>query len=286
MKKILILAVLVFSLSLQPVFAAANPGDRVITLGGDLSPQQKQGILNEFAYTNKDKLIVVTQQDEAHYIQGSSNQGRELSSSLITFKDKGTGIKVTKTSNITQVSEQMYQNALVTGGIQDAEVYVTSPEPVTGTAALTGIFKAFETVTGKPLDENRKKVANEEVTDTSKLGQSIGNPKLAADFVQRLKEEIQKQNPKTDADYQQLIEAIAKEMGIQLTPDQVQGLVDLMKKINALNIDWGSVGTQLQNVAQKVGQYAKDNPDKVNAILDFFKQLFTSLQGLLQKLFT
>lgn len=284
MKKIVFLLLLMFSLSFQPVMAAV--GDRVITLGADLTPKEKQDILAEFNQAANDKIIVVTFDDEVHYFPGTTRTGRELSSSLITFKDKGNGIQVTKSSNITQVSNEMYQNALLTAGIQDADISVTAPEPVSGTAALTGIFKAFETTTGKKLNTDRVQAANQEITDTAKLGQNLGDQKLAADFIKRLKEEVQKNRPQTDADYQNLIEKVAKEMGIQLTPEQIQSLVDLLKKLNSLNIDWASLGSQLQNIGKKVGDYTKEHPQQVNAILDFFKQVITSLQHLISSLFS
>lgn len=276
---------LILSFTAQSVFAAANPGDRVITLGADLNINEKTAILTEFQQTDKDKIVVVTAADEVKYLPGSSLSGKEYSSSLITIKDKGQGIKVSKSDKITQVSTEMYQNAILTAGIQDADVYVTAPKPVTGTAALTGIFKAFETATGKTLSEDRKKTAGEEIVKTSEIGQNLGDQQKASDFVQRLKEEVQKRNPQTDADYRNIIEQVMKEMGIQLSPDQIQGLIDLLKKVKSLNIDWAGLGNQLQDAGRKIGQFVHDNPEKANGILDFFKQILTSLQNLLSKLF-
>ena len=51
---------------------------------------------------------------------------RALSSVLIEKKDKGNGIKVT-TSNITYCTTGMYQNALATAGVTDADVRVAGP---------------------------------------------------------------------------------------------------------------------------------------------------------------
>lgn len=290
MKKLIVaLLLLVFVLTpttLPIAWASANPGDRVITLGADLSTADKQKILAEFKQTSNDKIITVTAADEVRYLPGSSLSGKEYSSSLITIKNKGEGIVVTKSKEITQVSTDMYQNALVTAGIHDANVSVTAPMPVSGTAALTGIFKAFETATGQPLNEARKQAAGQEIVATSQLGQSIGNPQKASEFVQQLKEKMQQLHPQTDADYQKIIEQVAQQMGIPLTSEQVQGLVDLLKKLNALNIDWSSVANQLKSATQAIGQFANDNPQKVNAIVDFFQQIFTAIQQLLQKIFS
>lgn len=288
-KKVLVASILILSLvgsSGTSVFAKATPGDRVITLGADLSPSEKQAILSEFKQTAQDQMITVTAADEVKYLPGSTLAGKEYSSSLITIEGKGAGITVTRSDKITEVTSQMYQNALLTAGIQDAAVSVTAPRPVTGTAALTGIFKAFEVATGNALNEDRKKTAGQEIVQTSLLGKQLGNPQKASDFVERLKEEMQKSNPQTDADYQKMIHQVMTDMGIQLSTDQIQGLTDLLKKLKSLNVDWQGLGNQLLGVGQKVGQYAQDHPDKTNAILNFFKQLIKDLQNLLSKLFS
>ncbi|GIM48101.1 hypothetical protein DNHGIG_36500 [Collibacillus ludicampi] len=284
MRKIAI-TLLLLTLPAQTAFADAQPGNRIITLGADLTPQEKASILTEFKHSDKDTMIVVSYQDEVHYFPDTKLTGRELSSCLITIKNKGEGISVTKSPNIIQVSGEMYENALLTAGVQDADIYVTAPEPVTGTAALTGIFKAFESATGNKLNENRVQAAGDEVQKTSELGKELGNQQLAADFVRRLKEEIQKSNPQTDADYRKIIEQIAQQMGIQLTPEQVQSLIDLLKKLNSLHIDWSALGNQIKDIGQTLGQYAKDHPQETNAIVEFFKQVFHAFQQLVQKMF-
>ncbi len=43
----------------------------------------------------------------------------------------------------------MYISALATAGITDARIIVASPFEVSGTAALTGVYKAYEDMTGK-----------------------------------------------------------------------------------------------------------------------------------------
>ncbi len=71
----------------------------------------------------------------------------------------------------------MYRNALVTAGIKDAKIKVSSPFQVSGTAALTGIIKAFEDITGEEITEIEKKIASEEIAKTATLGNEIGQEK-------------------------------------------------------------------------------------------------------------
>lgn len=69
----------------------------------------------------------------------------------------------------------MYLNALMTAGVKDAKVYVTAPFEVSGTAALTGLIKAYEVSSDEAISEDVKQVANQELVTTSELGDKIGN---------------------------------------------------------------------------------------------------------------
>ena len=59
--------------------------------------------------------------------------------------------------NINWVTDAMYTNALITAGVKDAEIQITAPFKVSGTAALTGLMKAYETASNKQIPEEVKK---------------------------------------------------------------------------------------------------------------------------------
>ena len=61
-----------------------------------------------------------------------------------------------------------------TAGITDARVVVAAPFEVSGTAALTGVYKAYEDLTGKKLDDLAKAVSTQELTITGELANEIG----------------------------------------------------------------------------------------------------------------
>ena len=59
----------------------------------------------------------------------------------------------------------MYKNALATAGVTDAKIIIAGPTGISGTAALVGIFKAYEEMTGEEIDEKTvDAVADERVT--------------------------------------------------------------------------------------------------------------------------
>lgn len=67
----------------------------------------------------------------------------------------GSGLDI-KTYNVDFCTEEMYRNVLTTVGITDAKIIVASPSVVSGTAALTGVYKAYESLTGNILSEYAK----------------------------------------------------------------------------------------------------------------------------------
>ncbi|WP_242293185.1 DUF1002 domain-containing protein, partial [Bacillus cereus group sp. BfR-BA-01441] len=140
-------------------------------------------------------------------------------------------------------------NALITAGVKDAEIQITAPFKVSGTAALTGLMKAYETASNKQIPEEVKKVANEEMVQTAQLGDKIGEEK-AVQLVAKIKEEIAKEQPKTTEDLRSLIKKIADQLGITLTNEQLDNLVSLFDKMKNLNIDWNQVGSQLNKAKE------------------------------------
>src|SRR5699024_5588316 len=106
----------------------------------------------------------------------------------------------------------------ITAGVEDADVYVTAPVEVSGTAALTGLIKAYEIAAEIEIPEEQKQVANEEMVKTAELSDSIGIEE-ATELMNRIKEEIAKNPVETEDDLRELIRRIAEELGITLTDE-------------------------------------------------------------------
>src|SRR5690625_7746284 len=100
--------------------------------------------------------LSVSVKDMVHYLKDGEPNSNMYSSALVERKDKGFGVKVKidNPENITKIKEDQYSNAMITAGVTDAEVLVTSPVAVTGESALTGIYKAFDSQ-GETLDQDR-----------------------------------------------------------------------------------------------------------------------------------
>ncbi|TDL61131.1 DUF1002 domain-containing protein [Rhodococcus qingshengii] len=262
-------------------FADAVEGDTIVSLGENLTEQQKSDLLAELGVPENAQMITVSNQEEHDYlgefIPKEQIGSRAISSASITMGAKDSGLDV-QTNNITWVTDEMYINALTTAGVKDAAIRISAPFDVSGTAALTGIMKAYEATTNKEIPEEIKKAANEEMVKTAQLGDSIGADNAAA-LMGKVKEEIAKNEPKTEADLRALIEQVAAELGITLTDAELDRLVEFFNGLKAMDIDWNQVKEQLSDIStflqSEEGQsFLQRLQDFLNSSLDEIRALF------------
>ncbi|OAT74700.1 hypothetical protein A7K69_03025 [Parageobacillus thermoglucosidasius] len=269
-----------------PAMAAADAaeGDVIVTLGENLTEQQKQQILNEMNAPDNAQIITVSNAEEHKYLDGLIPKAqigtRAISSSMITIGAKGSGLDV-ETHNITWVTDEMYTNALITAGVKDAKIYITAPFAVSGTAALTGLMKAYEVSSDKVIPDDVKKVATEEMVQTAKLGESIGPDKAVA-LLAKVKEEIANNPPQTDEDLRALIEKVAKDLGITLTEEEINSLISLFNKMKNANIDWNQVNDQLSKAKDKLSAFLQSEEGKtfIQNIVDILKEIWNAIKSV------
>lgn len=261
----------------------------VITLGNDLNQKQRKEILELFnVVEDQVSILEITNQEERDYLEGVATEAqigtRAISSAYVEKLKKGEGITVS-TYNISWVTKDMIQNALITAGVTDAKVIAAAPFEVSGTAALTGILKAFEEITGQKLDEDQKKVANEEVVETGKLGDQIGKEK-ATELIRIVKEEVVEKKLKDSEEIKKIVVDIAGKLDINLNVEQILGITKLMEKINKLNLNTEDIRDQLKGIGEKLDQTLRDNEEVkslIQKLIDMIKSIFDSLFNMFKK---
>ncbi len=280
-----ILTALSFSLP-KGVHADAVEGEVVVTLGKDLTLQQQENILNEMGVQSNVQKIYVTNQEEHQYLgkymSAATIGTRALSSAKITLAAAGSGISV-KTHNITTITDAMYANAAITAGIKDADIYITAPIRVSGTAGLTGIIKAFEQATGKKIDENQKQVANQEIVTTQDVAKDIGgntqeSGNKAAQFMNKLKEEIANQKPQTTQEYRDIVINVAGDFNINLNQTTINNLVQYGQNFSSLNIDFNQLSDQISKLRGSIGDVLNvDTQGIIDTILEWLGDIFRAI---------
>lgn len=229
-------------------------GDPIAVYGAKLSDSQKEEV-KRLLEVDPEAIqeFTVDGQDAAKYINGNPNSNM-YSSVKITQKDQGHGIvvNIVTPDNITQVTSDMYKNALLTAGVEDALVEVASPVQVSGHSALTGIYKAYD-AGGADLDEDRMKVANEELDLTTKLSKNEDlSQEKVTELMTEIKKAISEQNPATREDVEEIVKEQLDKLEINLSDEDRQLLVDLFNKIKDLDIDFSKVKDQLEDITSTI----------------------------------
>lgn len=277
---LLLISIFIFS---SIALADAETNQIVVSLGKNLTSEQRKQMLDQFQVDESVKIIEVTNEEEREYLGEFIDEKllgtRAISSVYVEKLPEGEGILV-DSNNITWVTNDMYRNALVTAGIKDAKIKVSSPFQVSGTAALTGVIKAFEDITGEEITEIEKKIASEEIAKTATLGNEIGQEE-AEELINSIKIYIVNNNIKSKGSIKKVTEEIAEDFGIELTKDQIDEIVSLMKGISKLNLDINQIKDQLKDISGKIDRIADQNIEIrsvlqriLDAIVDFFSQLF------------
>ncbi|MFD1130797.1 DUF1002 domain-containing protein [Paenibacillus provencensis] len=281
---LLIPALILLSMCIAPAASAdAVEGDVIVILGEDLTTAQKEQVLADLDAPADTMTIQVTNEEEHKYLGSHMSKAqigsKALSSAKIVIGKPGSGVSATS-NHINWVTNDMYLNAMITAGVKDAHVSITAPFDVSGTAALTGIIKAYETTTDTEIPEEQKQVANEEIVKTAQLSDSIGAEETTT-LMTNIKEELAQNQPETREEMQTLIINIANNLNITIPEAQLTGLVDLFMNMKDANVNWNAVGDQLEQAKQQFTDFIESEQGQgiLAAIKDFFVGLIEIIKG-------
>lgn len=265
--------------------AAADGGTARAVIGADLNEEQTAGVYAAFGVERGSVTeLTVTNADEREYLDGMVDSGvlgtHAISCAYVELLPEGSGLEVTA-ENVNWCTPEMYVSALATAGITDARVKVAAPFAVSGTAALTGVYLAYEDITGEELSEEAKRVSSQELTVTASLSDSIGSLG-SVEIINELKLLLDETRDMTDEELRAEIARIAAEAGVELNGSQVGQLVTLCRALEKLDPDAlrekvQSVQETLQSLGaalEKAGGFFQRVMEAVNSVIDFFRGLF------------
>ena len=146
-------------------------------------------------------------------------------------------------------------------------------------------MKAFEDSTGKPLEEEKKELASEELIITGDLGEDIGADK-ATGIVNDIKTEIIKNNTSDTVQIADTINNITNNYNVTLTPEQQKQLEDLMTKIAKQDYDYNKMKDTLNGIKETVNEKLDELGEGVNqGFFDSIKNWFSSIGDWFSGLF-
>ena len=284
MKKLItILLIIIMAVGMIVPAYAENIQSRAV-IGADLTDDQIAAVYNAFGIKRGDAIeLRVTNGEERQWLQGYVDESligtRSISCVYVELLPEGSGMDVT-TSNITWCTGEMYISALATAGITDARIIVAAPFEVSGTAALTGVYKAYEDMTGKKLDDLAKLVSTQELTITGELANEIGSMDSTS-IVNDLKLMLDETQKMTDDEIRAEIIDIAGRYNVSLTNTQIQQLIDLCRSLEGLDAD--SLKARVEEV-QGTLQKVSDAKTKVVGFVETVKKVVTSVSSFFDKI--
>ncbi len=286
MKK-LISIVLMFTLAMALCVPclAVNAGEARAVVGADLTQSQIESVYSAFGVSRGDvEEITVTNAEERDYLEGVVDESvigtRSISCVYIKVLDAGKGLTV-QSSNISWCTNEMYQAAMLTAGITDAEVVVTAPFTVSGTAALTGIYKAYEDITGQKLETENKETAAEELVITAELADATDSA-TALSIINELKLILDEVKNMTDDELREEIVKIAASYGYTLTDEEIARIISLCRSLQGLSVadlqerisGFQDTVEKLSGAVEQVSSFGAKIAAFFNSIAEFFAKLF------------
>lgn len=262
MKKLLTLFITFALLLSLSVPAWADDQESCAVIGANLSDEQVAQVYEIFGIARGSvPELTVTNAEERRYLEGLVSEAvigkNSISCVYVQLLAQGSGISVS-THNISWCTSDMYKNALETAGITDARVIVAAPFEVSGTAALTGVYKAYEHITGSELDSEAKQVSTEELTITGELSDLIGSEDAAA-VIREVKDILNETGKMSDAELREAVKQIASDYDLVLNDSELTRIVQWCRKLEKLDID--SIVEHVNQIQETVGKVsqAKDN---------------------------
>ena len=271
MAAILCGACLVLSGTAVPTMADSM---KVVTLGADLSDEQKNTMMRYFNVDSSQvQILTITNQDErdhlSTYVPLEQIGTRTVSCAYVKPTQSG-GIKV-RTANLNWVTCNMIATSLSTSGVKNCEVVAACPFEVSGTGALTGIQMAYETATGEQLDSTKKELATEEMVVTGTLADEVGKND-ATTVMNNSKMQVIKDNVQNVDDIYNIVINVAQENNVTLDSDQIDQIVNLLQQIAQQDYNYDDVKATLEQVNQntsgssdEIGEIAAEEDNTVEA---------------------
>jgi uncharacterized protein YpuA (DUF1002 family) len=229
----------------------------VIVYGGDLTQADRQELAAVFGPDAATKApsedvsseeLVGTLRAQGIPVQPGD---QAISSVELVCEAPGSGLHV-QTRNITRIAAPEYAGALLIAGLQDASVTIAAPasKPVTGEAALVGVFKAAPACSGRQLEPRRTRLAYEQLKATADLAANGSDMTHAsAVFLQALHAVIVGQAPDS-AGVNDASQSAASQQHVSLDDDTREEMSTLLDQLRGVDYGPYAHGYSIEELGQ------------------------------------
>lgn len=277
----------------------ADDDTPVVTLGTSLTNSQRQGTIDTLTQSLNGasyRTITITGSDLVKYLNPSgadfTNNSGVWSSALIQKTASGSGINVhilpyNGHNNITTITANQYKNAALTAGISDANIYVTSANPIDGSGALAGVYAAYAK-TGDSLNQSQINAAQDEMNTLSSIteqnkGKDGYSDAQLNNAIAGAKAEMAKQgNNITNSEIKNIVnnQINVNHLGDTITNNQKEQIVNLLITIkNSGALKNKNFAQQANKLTDQIQSGAKNIFSKFNTpeTRNWFQQLIDNI---------
>ncbi len=290
MKKKIVSVFIMICLMLSMTAPAYAENQSRTVIGADLTAEQAAEVYKFFGISRGSVIeLSMTNAEERTYLEGYVDDEvigtRSISCVYVELLPEGSGMEVT-TSNITWCTGEMYIGALATAGITDAKIIVAAPFEVSGTAALSGVYKAYEDMTGNKLDDIAKLVSTQELTITGELAEEIGSMDSTS-IVNDLKLMLEETKNMSDEEIIREIELIAQQYNVKLTNTQKNQLLTLCRSLEKLDAE--SLKSRVEEVQDTLKKVANAKTqvvgfvEKAKKVVESVSSFFDRIKDIIGK---
>ena len=290
MKKKIVSVFIMICLMLSMTTPAYAENQSRTVIGADLTAEQAAEVYKFFGISRGSVIeLSMTNAEERTYLEGYVDDEvigtRSISCVYVELLPEGSGMEVT-TSNITWCTGEMYIGALATAGITDAKIIVAAPFEVSGTAALSGVYKAYEDMTGNKLDDIAKLVSTQELTITGELAEEIGSMDSTS-IVSDLKLMLDETKNMSDEEIIREIELIAQQYNVKLTNTQKNQLLTLCRSLEGLDAE--SLKSRVEEVQDTLKKVANAKTqvvgfvEKAKKVVESVSSFFDRIKDIIGK---
>lgn len=303
------------SLSMIMLFCDKTEADSLnglptVTVGKSLSSGQRKetiAILTQEISGQNYTTLTVTGNDLVKYLNPSGDNFTTTSgvwsSALIVKTDSEPGIRVkilpyNGQTTITTITADQYKNAALTAGIENADIYITSPVAIDGSGALAGIYAAYADK-GKKLNQDQINAAQDEINTLSSINQNNRNKsnfsdaKLNRAIVGAKKDMAQKGGTLSDDQIRDIINNQIKinHLGNTINNNQINEIVKLLEEVQGSGSlknksfvgNAQALSHDFQNIKNKI--LKSQNNSNVSHNNNFLNDLWDQIVGFFNKLF-
>lgn len=281
-----------------------------VTVGESLSSGQRKetiAILTQEISGQNYTTLTVTGNDLVKYLNPSGDNFTTTSgvwsSALIVKTDSEPGIRVkilpyNGQTTITTITADQYKNAALTAGIENADIYITSPVAIDGSGALAGIYAAYADK-GKKLNQDQINAAQDEINTLSSINQNNRNKsnfsdaKLNRAIVGAKKDMAQKGGTLSDDQIRDIINNQIKinHLGNTINNNQINEIVKLLEEVQGSGSlknksfvgNAQALSHDFQNIKNKI--LKSQNNSNVSHNNNFLNDLWNQIVGFFNKLF-